>query len=138
MSKGQAQQLDRLRALRVWPDRATPVAAPLKRLESDLSRLARQQGGALHAWASTCPPQWLGRTAVLRLSRGVLTIAADDAATRFELDRWLRAGGEREVVRACPTTIRKVKVVIEVLASPSAGRARGSESGASIRGNPRH
>ena len=42
----------------------------------------------------------------------MLTIGVSDSAVRYEVDRLLRTGAQRQLVRSCPSTLRKVKVVL--------------------------
>lgn len=51
------------------------------------------------------------RASVQSFARGVLTIAASDSATRYEIDRWLRAGGLEVLRKRAPATLTKVKIV---------------------------
>ncbi len=106
------QQLKLLREHRVFRERTVAVGPMAAALGADFKRLERKIGGVAGAWAEVCPPDLVKRTMVEGVSRGVLHIRADDAGTRFEIDRWLRSGGERELVKKCPTTVRKVRVVI--------------------------
>lgn len=78
----------------------------------DAARDHRRLGNAGDAWAATCPEQLLGRTRIVGLSRGSLTVAVPDAATRFELDRALRSGAERALIGMCSAPVRKVRVVV--------------------------
>jgi hypothetical protein len=48
---------------------------------------------------------------VRSLVRGVLTVEVKGAPARFELDRALRAGMERELIKACPASLHKVKLI---------------------------
>lgn len=106
------RQLELLRARRVWADRAAPVGPMVEAAGREFTRLAKRLGGVGGAWAAVCPAALALKTTVVGVSRGVATIHVADAATRFELDRWLRSGGERELIKRCPTTLRKVKLVI--------------------------
>ncbi len=45
------------------------------------------------------------------VARGLVTIGVEDASTRFELDRLLRAGAERAFIRACAASVRKIRLV---------------------------
>lgn len=76
-----------------------------------LQRLERRLRGVGDAWLAQCPEHLLDKTAIVGVSRGALTIRARDASIRYELDRWLRAGGERAVIAASQAPIRKVRVV---------------------------
>ncbi len=73
---------------------------------------AKRVGATGGLWVQHCPAEMVGRTSVQGVARGVLTIAVDNASTRFALDRWLRGGGEAEIIAASTTPIRKVKLVI--------------------------
>lgn len=107
-----AQRLNLLRERRVFRERTAALGPIAAAFGENLKRLERKVGGVSGAWAETCPNDLIRRTRVEGVSRGVLTIRADDAGTRYEIDRWLRSGGERELVKKCPTTVRKVKIVI--------------------------
>lgn len=104
-------RLEALRKGRVRPERDGSLGAMFRERAAELEKLEKRLGGIARAWQSVCPPELVGRTSVRSLARGVLTIGVEDASTRFELDRLLRAGAERTFVRACPTTVRKVKLV---------------------------
>lgn len=115
-------RLEALRKGRVWPERDGSIGAMFRERGAELERLEKRLGGVSRAWQSVCPPDLLARTSVRSLLRGVLTIGVEDAATRFELDRLLRSGAERVFVRACPTTVRKVKLVSAAQESTDANR----------------
>ena len=66
--------------------------------------------GAARAWASVVPPALAAACVLEALSRGVLRVRVTDAGARFELDRFLRAGGETNVIRACGVAIRSVRL----------------------------
>jgi len=112
MPRTPAQQLDLLRRTRVRGEAAQPLGPMAEAAGRELMRLQKKLGGVGAAWAEACPPAFRDRTWVEGVSRGILSIRIPDASTRYEVDRWLREGGEREVVRRCPTTVRKVKLVI--------------------------
>jgi hypothetical protein len=80
-------------------------------LERRLRQQAKRLGGIGDAWRDICPLAVVDRTKVLALSRGVLSIGVVNEADRFTLDRFLRSGGERELARRSPTTLRRVKLV---------------------------
>lgn len=107
----------------MWPDRAVAFGPLALEAGRDLKRLERRLGAVAQAWSATCPSAMLCRTTIDGVSRGVLTIRADDSATRFEVDRWLRGGGEREFVSCCPISVRKVRLVVGDGAKGSGRRA---------------
>ena len=108
-----AQRLETLRQSRRAPDAPPAIGAMFQAKAKQLRRLERSLSGVGQAWAELCPPELLQRTCVVRLSRGVLTLGASDSATRFEVDRLLRTGAQRQLVRRCPSTLRKVKVILQ-------------------------
>ena len=62
------------------------------------------------AWDEIVPAPLAARCLSLALTRGVLTVKTSDASTRFELDRFLRCGGEAKLARAAKIAIRKIKL----------------------------
>lgn len=92
----------------------------------ELAKLRREVGQCADAWAASVPPSLLGRTRLVGLSRGVLTVAVTDAAARYALDRALRSGAERAFLTACAAAVRKVKLV---MAEPSRGAGRSGRPG---------
>jgi hypothetical protein len=65
---------------------------------------------AARAWASVVPPELARACTFEALSRGVLRVRVKDASVRFELDRFLRAGGEARVIGASGAPIRSVRL----------------------------
>ena len=75
-----------------------------------IRRMERSTGAAATAWAAAVPPALARHTALVSLVRGTLTVRVTDAAARFELDRWLRDGGELQVVRRCVTSLTRIRI----------------------------
>lgn len=113
-----AAELERLRSRRVRRDRAPEAGVLFAAQARELAKQQKRLGGVAGAWAEVCPPELIERTTILSLSRGVLTIGVPDAAARFELDRFLRAGAERELIRLAPATVRTVRLVAHQGATP--------------------
>jgi len=107
-----ARHLDRIRRLRVKPDRDLSLRETIERSAAVLRRNERGAGRVADAWERSCPAEYIDRTSVERFAQGVLTIVVADAATRYALDRFLRSGGERTVIKASPAPIRKVRLRI--------------------------
>lgn len=105
--------LHRLRQVKVRPERDLTLTKPFASEEVALRKLRRANGGLVEAWASVAPEDLADQVALRGVSAGVATLAVTNASARYQLDRWLRSGGERELIRACRAPIRKVKVVIE-------------------------
>lgn len=106
-------RLERLRQRRVKPARdvaLTPIISDESRL---LRRTQKALAGIAAAWDQSVPAELAGRTVLVSLARGVLTVRVRDAAARFALDRFLRNGGEQTLIHASSTSVRKVKVVIQ-------------------------
>lgn len=101
-----------MRRSRVYPERATTLGGVIGELAGALREVEKKIGSIGGVWAEVCPPELQAKTMVEGISRGVATIRVRDSATRFELDRLLRAGMERQLVKRCPTTLRKVKLII--------------------------
>lgn len=102
-------QLERLRGYRVW-ERDTALAGELIKQTKALSKLHRSLGGIGEQWGSLLPRDLAARTQLRGLARGVLTVAVPDAATDYELDRWLRSGGLASLRRA-GANVSRVKSV---------------------------
>lgn len=105
-------QIEQLRARRVKPERAVEVRGVFAAAAREFTKRDRHFSVAAEAWGEVCPRELAARTAIVSFARGVLTIGVTDAATRFEIDRVLRAGAERELVRRMPTTLRKVRLEV--------------------------
>ena len=71
---------------------------------ADLAKRARQahrQTGSLAAlWLERVPPAVARHTSLHGLTRGVLTVAVDDSAALYELDRLLRGGLDHQLIAA--------------------------------------
>lgn len=103
--------LDKLREHRTRTPATTNVADAVAIFQRDLARRFKSLGGIASAWNQTIPTKLADRAELISLTRGVLTVRVQDAPARFELDRFLRAGGERELQKRSPVTLKKVKLV---------------------------
>jgi len=110
-SRLSASRVEQLRAARVRPGRARDLSQDFAYLGARLTRNHRKLAAIRKAWLACCPPDLIASTAIVSMSRGVLTVGADDSAVRFELDRWLRTGGQNNLIAAGPA-LRKVKVIV--------------------------
>jgi hypothetical protein len=97
----------------VRPERDLTLTRALTGEQVVLRRLRRANAGLADAWERVAPPDLLGRTALRGVSSGTATIAVPDAGARYELDRWLRSGGESLLIKSCTAPVRKVKIIIE-------------------------
>ena len=101
-----------MREARVRPARDLSLAREMDRALREAAALRRSVGGCAAAWASVVPPELLARTALEGVTRGVLAVRVPNAAARFELDRFLRSGGQRRLVAACSTTLHQVRIMV--------------------------
>ncbi|MBA4027930.1 MAG: hypothetical protein C0475_02095 [Planctomyces sp.] len=103
-----------LNQLRAWRTRGEPdltLKLPLARMSKEIRQQAGTLGRLTPAWIALVPAEARARATLVSLARGVLTVRCHDAAVRFELDRWLRGGGEMDLVRAVPSGLLRVRLV---------------------------
>jgi len=103
--------VNKLREHRPGPRSAPPIHDAVAAFENELARRHKSMGGVAAAWTAVVPDDIAGPAELVSLARGVLTVRVQDAPARFRLDRFLRAGGEREVQRRSPVTLRKIRLV---------------------------
>ena len=60
----------------------------------------RQTGSFTRLWLERVPPEISRHTTLHGLTRGVLTVAVDDSAALYELDRLLRGGLDHQLIAA--------------------------------------
>jgi hypothetical protein len=87
----------------------------------EVRRMRRQLAGIAAAWAEVVPAPLSERVRLEGVTSGVLNVRAADAAVRFELDRFLRSGGERELLRRFPMAIRRIRIGIEPVSGTRSG-----------------
>ncbi len=102
--------LHRLREWRVGKDRDLTIGLSLRDAAAKVEEQRRAGRGAGESWEALVPARVRERCHVVLVLRGVMTVKVKDASARFEVDRWLRSGGETELVKRAG--IRKVKVVV--------------------------
>lgn len=113
-----------LRRLRQWRNPAAPdlsLAFVKEQFQREVARPHRQLGQFVDLWAELIPEPLLRHTRLEGFARGVLRVAVDSSAHRYELDHLLRAGLERELMRRQPAgaTLRRVR--LHVTDTPIAG-----------------
>lgn len=107
--RGRLSDIDRLRGWRVR-ERDVTIGNMLSGIQRDLKQSARREAAAEDAWRRVLPDALAMSVAGGAISRmGVLTLRMSDAAAKYELNRWIRDGGERALRGACPN-INKVRV----------------------------
>lgn len=105
-----AAVIERLRETRRRREPGVRLDEALAAQTQRLRTMKRRLGSAGSAWSSCCPPEFAQTTTPRALRSGVLTVAVDDASVRYRVDRWLRAGGLEALQRACPASLRRVRL----------------------------
>ncbi len=103
-------QLRQLRQWRAARERDVSIGASIREATARVDEQRRAAGGAGESWEALVPARVRERCRVVLVLRGVMTVQVRDAAARFEVDRWLRSGGELELVKRAG--IKRVKVVL--------------------------
>lgn len=103
--------LNRLRQFRNWGGPDLSVENTLRDLCQHLERQQRASGKIETAWATVIPADLQRRATVSSFARGLLTVRIADAATRYQIERFLRAGGQRDLERSAGSAIRRVKLI---------------------------
>lgn len=104
--------VERLRERRLRPPGDASLTPQMGEWLREIRKLQRGLSGVAAAWASVVPAHLAERTVIEGINRGTLTVRVPDSATRFNLDRFLRAGGERAIAQASATPVRTVRLVI--------------------------
>ena len=107
-----SDDLRRLRSLRNPRDRDLSIGAVVRTAEKELRKKVKSLGGVADAWDTVVPLTLARRCRLVSLSRGVLSVQVADSSARFELDRFLRAGGEAELVRRARAAIKRIKLSV--------------------------
>jgi hypothetical protein len=105
------QELLRVRRWRNPREKDLSIAAAVGEASGAVERASRSCTALDRAWAEVLPRELAGRAWPLSCARGVLTARASDGGARWELDRWLRSGGEQALAKAARVGIRRVKLV---------------------------
>ncbi|MEM8756838.1 MAG: DciA family protein [Planctomycetota bacterium] len=106
-----ASRLETLSQRRSVRSRAVPIGAMLEGFRTQLARRERTVGPIQSAWAKVVPEELAAASTVIGLRGGTLTVRISDSSARFATDRFLRAGGELRLIRACPATVRRVRLI---------------------------
>lgn len=92
--------------------RLTPLAEPLGRLmKHHLGRRVRQFSQLAGAWDEVIPVELRDHTAIEGFHRGVVTVAVDSAARRYQLNTLLRGGLLKALREQCGGAIQRVRLV---------------------------
>ncbi len=108
----QLAALQRIRDARVRPPRNLSLAPDMDRAIRQAAQLRRATGGCADAWSRIVPEPLLSKTSLEGISKGVLTVRVPDSSTRFDLDRFLRSGAQKQLVSACRANLSRVRLVV--------------------------
>jgi len=108
---------DRLERLRQWrnpPDSDLSLAFLHNQFKHDIARPHKQLAQWIQLWERLVPAPLRDHTRLLTFSRGILRVGVDSSAQLYELDRLLRAGLERELIRQSRAgVLRKIQLQVE-------------------------
>ncbi|MFA6045399.1 MAG: hypothetical protein WC718_10480 [Phycisphaerales bacterium] len=105
------QELSSLRKHRVWSKPELSIGPLVEAMRKNLAARANASAGLEDAWAALAPPELRDSGVVGALSAGgILTIKASNSSAKFEIEVWLRGGGEAALRSACTRTLQRVRV----------------------------
>ena len=104
-----------LKRLRHWRNTSEPdlsMRFVKQQFEREVARPHKQLGRFVELWQELVPTELAQHTRLEGFSRGTLRVAVDSSPHLYELNRMLRAGLERELIRRQPggTPLRRVKL----------------------------
>ncbi|CAN5757412.1 hypothetical protein BH11PLA1_BH11PLA1_21350 [soil metagenome] len=123
-----ADLIQRLQQWRAGSQRDLAMTGLFTGAAKDIRRRGRAVGGLGAAWAELAPGHLVERTEVVGVSRGVLTIRVADTGSKFELDRWLRCGGETALIERAGAALLRVKLVTHTPPPPPPSAQRGTRT----------
>lgn len=106
------RQIERVRSLRARPG-FDPAIAPAVEAEAAAARQAqRALGGFAEAWEAVIPAELALHTSIVSVRGGTASVHVDSAPVRYELDRFLRGGGEAALRARYTRTLLRVRLTI--------------------------
>ena len=103
--------LERLRGWRVpaVPDRS--IGDEISQLVREVKQKTEAVGGFDSVWVKVAPQALAAKSRIDRLTKGGdLHVVAEDAATRYAIDLWLRSGGLAQLRAESSRGIRAIKL----------------------------
>jgi len=104
--------LDRLRGLRVRPERARDLSSDMQTQMKTLRKVSRTESSLLSAWSAAAPDQLAQSCVPIGIRAGRFEIEVPDASMKFQADRWLRSGGLAELSALAKVPIAGVRLRI--------------------------
>ncbi len=106
-----SDHLERLRSWRVWKGREQGLGDFLPdQFKSQVAKPHQQVKKLSEAWIELVPPNLRQHTRLESFSRGTLKVTVDSASHRYELDRMLRSGLERQLISLVGGKLRRVRL----------------------------
>lgn len=106
--------LDRLRSMRVYRDRGRGIGDDLLSQMSSMKQISDSDSKAIEAWETVVTDQINDCSQVVGIRRGKLVVNVPSASARFVVDRWLKSGGQGELLALARVPIRGVELKIDV------------------------
>ncbi len=112
-------QLQRLRQWRTRPDRDVSMAFIEDQFKREVTKPHKQVNALAELWEQLVPDDLRQQTRLESLTRGVLKVCVESSAVRFELDRLLRDGLERELITRCTGPVfRRIRLQVGPIDPP--------------------
>jgi hypothetical protein len=108
--------LDRLRSMRVRPDRARDLHDDVSMHMKSIRKVSRAESAIAQAWEAAAPDAIASRCTLIGMKAGRVEIGVPDAPTRYQTDRWLRGGGLNELSALAKIPIRGVR--LQIMSAP--------------------
>lgn len=101
--------LDRLRSLRVRPERARDLGDDMQLQMKALRKVSRAEAALQQAWEAAAPDDLVRRCTLAGIRAGKVIVHVPDAPTRYRAQQWLRGGGLGELSALAKIPIRGVQ-----------------------------
>lgn len=104
-------ELEKLRRFKAKVSPDLSLHQDVSELYKTFSKQQRNISPLEELWRTIAPVQFIDKASVVKYTpQGVVTIKAADAATVWEFDQWLRAGGLASMKKKSKSPIKSVKI----------------------------
>ena len=107
-----ASEIEKLRGFRQWRGKDVSITALVSAQQRQAASVHRRLGELIELWTEHVPPNIAAHTTLTTMRGGVLHVAAESSAVRFEADRLLRGGLLAELRRHYRGTLSTVKITV--------------------------
>ncbi|MEZ6163597.1 MAG: DciA family protein [Phycisphaerales bacterium] len=104
-----ADPLDRLRSMRVRPERARDLGSDMQMQMKALRKVSRAEASLQRAWEAAAPDELVKHCTLAGIRAGKVIVHVPDAPTRYRAQQWLRSGGLGELSALAKLPIRGVQ-----------------------------